>query len=281
VNVEELGRLLRQRFLELSVEPVALLDVGFGSTVVETADGIVFRFARSARAAAGQEHELRLLRQLVGRLPVAVPDPQWRIEPDEAVPFGALGYRKLVGEPLRVEDATDALAAELAGFLRALHGLRGIDARVGGDDRRALCAATLPALRERLEHEEVVRLEQWWTHVLADDVLRRFEPALRHADLWNENILVEHRRLVGVLDWGAAAIDDPAEDFAPLRHIGYAFAEAVLDAYGADEALRHRARRHWELREFHGIRAALELNDEHELADGIAKLRAGPVLHPE
>jgi aminoglycoside phosphotransferase (APT) family kinase protein len=281
VNIEELGRLLRAHFPDLRIDPVRLVDVGFGSTVVETGDRIIFRFARSKRAAAGHERELRLLRQLVGRLPVDVPDPQWRIERDAHVPFGAVGYGKLGGEPLRSDDADDVVARDVAEFLRALHGLEGVEAAKGADERVALRDATLPVLRKRLERGEVDQLETWWRGVLADDDFRRFEPVLRHGDLWNENLLVDQGRLVGVLDWGAAAIGDPAEDFAPLRHVGAAFADAVLDAYGADDALRHRAWRHWELRELYGIRAALELGDEEELADGIAKLRAGPILRPE
>jgi aminoglycoside phosphotransferase (APT) family kinase protein len=281
MTIEQLERLLRARFPDVRIEPLRLLDVGFGSTVVETGDGIIFRVARSERAAAGQERELRLLRQLSGRLPVEVPDPQWRIEPDAEVAFGAVGYRKLGGETLRTGDANHPVARDVAAFLRALHDLRGVEAATASDERVHLRDATLPVLRGRLEHEEVERLETWWAGVLADADFTRFEPALRHGDLWNENLLVDDGRLVGVLDWGAAAIGDPAEDFAPLRHVGAAFADAVLEVYGADRALRRRAWRHWELRELHGIRAALELADEEELDDAVAKLRAGPILRPE
>jgi hypothetical protein len=52
----------------------------------------------------------------------------------------------------------------------------------------------------------------------------------------------------------------------------------VLDAYGADDALRRRERRHWELRELYGIGIARELDVRDELADGVAKLRRGAIL---
>ena len=42
--------------------------------------------------------------------------------------------------------------------------------------------------------------------------------------------------------------------------------------------MRRRVQWHWELREFGGIRGAVELDDREELEDSIRKLRAGPVL---
>jgi hypothetical protein len=90
-------------------------------------------------------------------------------------------------------------------------------------------------------------------------------------------------RLLAVVDWEAAALGDPACDFAVQFHVGDEFAEATLAAYAAqgghvDASLRHRIRKQWELREFGGIRTALELNDQEEFADAIRKLKAGPLL---
>jgi aminoglycoside 2''-phosphotransferase len=276
-----LGARLQRRFPELSIEPLRLLDVGFGSTVVETADGVIFRIARDTRAAAGHACELRLLPQLAGRLPAAVPEPRWRIEPEAEFPHGAIGYPKLPGEPVPAAGATPRLAEDVARFLQALHALRDVEAETRPLELEALWAATRPALRLTLAPVELALLDDWWEGIRADERLREFEPALRHGDLWYENLLVEAGRLVAVVDWEGAAYADPAEDFAPLRHLGEEFADAVLTAYGAADALRHRAERHWELRELHGIRLALELQDAAELADGIAKLRAGPILRPE
>jgi aminoglycoside 2''-phosphotransferase len=277
----DLADRLQRRFPELSISPLRLLDVGFGSTVVETADGIVFRVARHPRAAGGHARELQLLPQLAGRLPIDVPEPRWRIEPDADFPHGAIGYRQLRGEPLTAGGGTDRLAEDVARFLRALHGLQDIAAESRELDLDSLREATLPALEHALEPAELARLDRWWDEICTDAALRTFEPALRHGDLWYENLLVAGGRLVGVLDWEGAAFADPAQDFAPLRHLGDPFSEAVLGAYGAGDALRLRAHRHWELREVDGIRLALELNDADELADAVRKLRAGPILHPE
>jgi aminoglycoside 2''-phosphotransferase len=277
----DLADRLQRRLPELSIAPLRLLDVGFGSTVVETADGIVFRVARHPRAAGGHTRELQLLPQLGGRLPVDVPVPRWRLEPDADFLHGAIGYRKLRGEPLTAGGGTHRLAEDVALFLRALHRLQDIDAESRELDLDSLREATLPALEHTLEPAELARLDCWWHEIRSDAGLRTFEPALRHGDLWYENLLVAGGRLVGVLDWEGAAFADPAQDFAPLPHLGDPFSEAVLGLYGASDAFRLRAQRHWELRELYGIRLALELDDADELADSVRKLRAGPILHPE
>ena len=50
---DELAARLQTQFPVLEVAPLTLLAEGFGSTVVETADGVVLRIARHARAAKG------------------------------------------------------------------------------------------------------------------------------------------------------------------------------------------------------------------------------------
>jgi aminoglycoside phosphotransferase (APT) family kinase protein len=280
---DELAAHLQSEFPDLTVSPLRLLDVGFGSTVVETADGVVLRVARHARATRGHANEEKLLPQLRGRLPVAVPDPMWRAEPSPSFPYGVIGYRKLAGERLAPANADATVAADVAFFAAQLHDIDDVDApRAEVDIAQELHEATADVLRRILTRDEHTRISRWWDEVLADDRFRTFEPRLRHGDLWHENLLVAEGRLVGVLDWGGAAYADPAEDFDALRHAGDEFAGAVLAEYPhVDGDFRHRIQRHWELRELWGVRTSLELGDDEELHDSIRKLRAGPVLAGE
>jgi aminoglycoside phosphotransferase (APT) family kinase protein len=280
---DELAAQLQHAFPDLEIVPLRELDVGFGSTVVETADGVILRIARHARATRGHANEATLLPQLQGRLPVAVPDPKWRAEPSPSFPHGVIGYRRIAGEPLRPADANDTIAADVAVFIGRLHAIDDADApRPDVDIAQELHDATADVLKRTLTHDEDARLSCWWEEILADRRFRTFEPRLRHGDLWHENLLVADGPLVGVLDWGGAAYADPAEDFDALRHVSDAFADAVLAAYPhADADFRHRIQRHWELRELWGVRIAVELGDEDEFADAVRKLRAGPVLGSE
>jgi aminoglycoside 2''-phosphotransferase len=209
--------------------------------------------------------------------------PGWRIEPGETFAFGVIGYRKLAGEPLEPANADDTVEADIAAFLECLHAIDDVENPSGPVDVFAeLHDATADVLQRALSPAEYDRVAQWWEDVRTDDRLDDFEPCLRHGDFWYENLLVENGRLVGVIDWGGAAYGDPAEDFDALRHVSDTFVEAVLARYAPkDPNLRHRIDRHWEAREFWGVRLAVELGDEAELTDAVRKLRAGPVLGAE
>jgi hypothetical protein len=67
--------------------------------------------------------------------------------------------------------------------------------------------------------------------------------------------------------------------------LGAAFTATVLDAYrlhgGAyDAEIEYRIERHWQLRELTGLPLAAAVRDLDEIAERIAKLRAGPILNP-
>jgi aminoglycoside phosphotransferase (APT) family kinase protein len=297
-ELADIERRLSVLFPGLAVAPLRQFDVGFGSVVVETSDGVIFRVARHATAAEGHAREARLLPALQGRLPLAVPDPRWRVERGSpGFPHGAIGHRRLAGTPLSpvvlASIGTASVARQLAAFLRALHCFPVQEAEQLGlphadhepDILRAFRDEVLPPLREALAPEEYQTICVWWERLLADPKMWDFTPTLRHGDLWYDHVLVDELRgrLVGVVDWEAAALGDPARDFAAQFHVGEEFAEATLAAYDEqggqiDQGLRHRVRRQWELREFGGIRTSVELNDREELQDAVRKLRAGPIL---
>jgi aminoglycoside 2''-phosphotransferase len=279
------------------VTPCRILGAGFRSLAVETAEGWVFRIRKHPQAEAGYAKEARLLPALGPHLPVAVPAPRWVAGPSARFPGGVLGYPLLPGTPLQPAHLTPAsgprLATEIAGFLRALHrfpvaealGLPSPDSEMAG--WAAMQATVLPALRGLLAAAEYQTVARWWAAFLADPALRAYPPALVHGDLWYENILVDDagQRIVGVVDFEDAAVGDPAQDFATLRHLGAPFADAVLAAYRAaggtlDPGFAHRLQRRWELREFDGLQFALQIEDAAETADAIRKLRAGPILNP-
>jgi Phosphotransferase enzyme family len=106
--------------------PLRHLETGFGSIVVETSDGVIFRVARHEWAAAGHAREAKLLPVLRDRVPLAVRQPRWYLEPGTpSLAYGAIGYRRLPGTPLSPERAKElgreTLARQIAAFLLPLH----------------------------------------------------------------------------------------------------------------------------------------------------------------
>jgi aminoglycoside 2''-phosphotransferase len=289
---------LRAAFPDLAgIEPLRIIGTGFGNTVVETADGLIFRLARHGQAAEGQRREARFLPALAERLPVSVPVPRWYAGPTAHFPFGVIGYRKLPGTPLQpamlIAANAGTIAADVAGLLLALHRFPVDEAArlglPGQEEERAELAtlreAVVPTLRAGLPRTEYGVIARWWDRLLADERCWHFRPVVRHGDLWYENLLVDtgQGRIAGVLDFECAAIGDPAQDFATQLHLGERFTARVIAAYEAaggalDDDFPQRLRRRWELREFDGLRLAIEAGDEAELVDAIGKLRRGPIL---
>jgi aminoglycoside phosphotransferase (APT) family kinase protein len=300
VEARELSRIaegLVRAFPDLGVVvPIRLLGSGFDSVAVEVSGGRVFRVARNQPAAAGQARELRLLPELRPHVPVPIPDPGWYADACPHFPFGVIGYPKIEGTALSpallAQGDLAAIAGGLAAFLAALHRFRPERAEAlgvpGPSARRAQIEALrdgeLPLLRQLLTADEYRTVSDWWDAFLTDPALRAYRPCLLHGDLWYENILVDGaaRSVAGVLDFGDAAVGDPAQDFASLLHLGERFTRHVLAAYvelgltlGDDPG--HRIQRYWELRELGGVQYALRF-DQTELDDALRKLRSGPVL---
>jgi aminoglycoside phosphotransferase (APT) family kinase protein len=276
--------------------PAQVLASGFSSIVVELAGRWVFTVARNPVAASGHALEARLLPALHAWLATPVPSPRWRVHPTVELPFGALGYPKLAGVPLAPERAeAPAIATGIAAFLVELHALppeRALALGVPAPAARRSALEVLrdeemPLLRDLLTATEHRTIARWWETFLSDRALRAAPACLIHGDLWYENVLVDPAadEVVGVVDFESAAVDDPAQDFATLMHLGPWFVARVAQAYasaGGDPGagFEHRLRRYWELREMGSVRHAIR-HDPAELDDALRKLRVGPVLSPD
>jgi aminoglycoside 2''-phosphotransferase len=291
-NLVEIAAGLRAAFPGLAqIPPLQLLGVGFGSVVVETAGGLVFRIARHRAAADGHRREARLLPILRQHVTVPLPDPRWHAAPSAALPDGAVGYAKLPGVPLTphtfARGAPAGIALDLARFLLDLHrfpvadalalGVPDDDARWGAiEDSRD---QSLPLLRNALTVREYERVATWWDSFLCDERMLDYVTALCHGDLWYENILVDDAasRVTGIVDFENAGVGDPAQDFATLLYLGTECVERVIAEYlsvgdAVDSGFRYRVGRLWELRE------ACFPDDPAEFGDQVRKLRAGPIL---
>jgi len=142
-----------------------------------------------------------------------------------------VGYPVIRGEPLVDEDPAGVRA-----FLEALHALDPAGLPVASDDwvdaYLRQCEEFERLVFPHLDADERGRAQRLFAEV---ETLVGFEPALLHADLGPDHLLVRKGRLAGVIDWGDARVGDPALDYAwPLNG---PFADWVVDS-----ELRRRAR---------------------------------------
>jgi aminoglycoside phosphotransferase (APT) family kinase protein len=271
--------------------------------VVETAGGVVFRVARVPRLHEGFPWQRNVLAAIGPRLHVAVPQPRWMTGPSPGLEHGAMGYRKLAGKVMTVASfaACDqqALATDIARLAADLHAIPPAETPMlrlvtpeGRMARERPCHDdVMPVLKERFSPEEYALAEAWWDRYLNDDRLLSYEPRVTHGDLWWQNLLVDDSgsRLEGVLDWELAVLGDPARDFAGLAYLGYDFIDRVFARYekitGApDPALRYRTPLVFQVREFWGLRHAVQFPEQRELDDALEKVRRvlrGYAVEPE
>ncbi|MEL7155757.1 MAG: phosphotransferase [Actinomycetota bacterium] len=199
---------------------------------LDSAPDVVVRLPRRANAAAGVDQEIAVL-QRIERSPIAsiVKTPVVRHvgEPGEGYP-----HRWSVLEWIDGSDAwiargeldagpADGLARDLGRVVEALGDIADVDVRPRPPGSRG---GPLQPLLDRLDGwlddptwnaaglldvAAVKRCAAEANEVIGESVTEGFV----HGDLIPGNLLVGHRRLTAVLDWGGAGLGDTAQDLAP------------------------------------------------------------------
>jgi aminoglycoside phosphotransferase (APT) family kinase protein len=225
------------------VAPLNVLGSGFGSLVLETSSGVVFKVARSRLVSERFDWEASLLRDIAALMPVGVPEPQWRASKLVGAPYGIVGYKKLAGAPLAAVPLTGkrgrTLGVQVGRFLAALHALQLSELATVlpiFDPNDVLTPTFLTEardlLRTQLTDDELGLLDGLFARLRHVGSTDGDSFVLTHGDLWYENLLVASgSRLSGVLDWSSAARSHRARDFAPLTYNGREYLEAAAHSY--------------------------------------------------
>jgi len=197
------ARLLAAALPQLRVETLQVLGRGWDSTAYLVNGELVFRLPDEPRDFTP---EVRLLRELHGRLPVDVPDPVV-VAPDGSF----FGYRYLHGEPLRVAPAgfPELWARAVVAVDRALPPARATEIGVRPFahlaqrlERVERARSTVPALADRVLAEYESRFEN----------AARARPTTMHADLGVDHWLTDEAGgLTAIIDWSDACV-------APIEH---------------------------------------------------------------
>ena len=264
---------IHQAYPELAITSVEGHDGGQNNDVLVLNGEWVFRFPRYPEALARLELETAILRAIEPYLPLEIPLPLYVALAGRvagAAPEGALaftGYRRIPGEPLWRETfaaiadggTVAALAAQLGGFLHALHSvslaeaitpaLDALGAELPRADTYETCASIYRRMRHKLFPEMRPDARRWATahfeEFLGDAANFAYEPVLKHSDFGPSNILFDREagRVRGILDFGSSCLGDPAYDFAGLLSgYGEAFVRRCAAVYPAVEGFLPRVR---------------------------------------
>jgi len=288
LDEERCRRAISEAFPALELLSVRYFNAGWDYELWEINGDLLFRFPFREDCAAPLLTEARLLQELAPYLSVPVPRPEYVSHGVESLSQPFFGYRKLDGISLNETsiggDALAAIGRQIGAFLRELHSFSAERAADLGvplyktdtwrefyRDFRARCDERVSPLLAAAEREQVA---DFWAVFLEDDRNFRFTPALVHADLGPEHILVDPGRaeLRAVIDFGDARVGDPAIDIVGLLRIQ----NAVLEGYGelADETFVQRAKVYWQIGPFHEVLYGLDINRREHIDAGLAGVRS-------
>jgi aminoglycoside phosphotransferase (APT) family kinase protein len=231
-------------------------SAGTDNAIYRLGDDLAVRLPRIHWAVDNVAKEQRWVPALAPHLPLSVPLPVARGEPEEAFPYPWGVVQWLPGETARLDlldDPIDA-ALELASFVRAL---RAVDATGGPASRRGLPVrggdAMLRIGLEGLQGEvDAAAVAEAWDRVLAASDYEGM-PVWFHGDLSYLNLLARGGRVVSVIDWGTCGVGDPAIDTMVAWSLFDADARAAYrEALGCDDAEWERGKG-WVLQGVYGI----------------------------
>ena len=218
------ARLIGAQFPQCDTADLEPVGVGWDHQVWRCGD-VLFRFPHQEGSLTAGHDRADALAHLAPLLPLAVPEPLLRGEPSALHPGHFVGYRWIPGElparlPLTPADRA-ATAPVLAGFLRALHAIpadraRGWGLEVEGPRGTMAERTTFGQQRaDQLRDTPFRPLAARAADAMVPPPPECTPPERRvvHGDLHAGQILLDRdHRVVGVIDWDALAIGDPAFD---------------------------------------------------------------------
>lgn len=222
VDADLARRLIATRFPEWSrLEIRHVASGGTDNAIFRLGSDLVIRLPRTPAAALRLEKEHRWLPSVAPHLPLAVPEPIARGEPDHDYPWAWSVYSWIEGVPATRAGISDidAAAMVLGRFVESLHRIDPSGGPEPGshNSNRGAALATrdsdtrdaIDRLGELVDHTTVTHA---WDQALAAPLWDRPGTWI-HGDLWETNLLLDDDgNLVAVIDFGCLGVGDPACD---------------------------------------------------------------------
>ena len=220
IDVSVARRLIDSQFPQWSHLPIAAVEFdGWDNRTFRLGSELTLRLPSGEWYAQQVDKEQRWLPVLAPQLPLPIPTPVARGEPDDGFPYPWSVYRWLDGElasNARIDDLP-GFATTLAAFLNAL---RCVDATGGpapgehnfyrGGPLSTYEGETLQAIDALGDEIPAEAVKRVWDDAMATSWDRA--PVWLHGDVATGNLLVRAGRLAAVLDFGSSGVGAPACD---------------------------------------------------------------------
>lgn len=240
---------IRENFPDLKINQISKIGEGTGNIAYEVNENLIFRFPKSPASVTQLAQEIKL--QPILKSFATKPYPNFTYLP---LDHSFVGYKKLSGRALihltNSFNSWDILAEEIAHFLNKLHSippseLVDLDLLVEDKSPADWLAHSYPYFEKT---KYLIPAKYHYSIKIFFDTTAPTQiviPVLCHNDLGIEHILIENDHVSAIIDWGGAAIADPACDFARLyRDLGPDLLAQVLAKYNiaAGNKINLRAR---------------------------------------
>lgn len=265
---------IRQLAPEVSISCVSINREGLLNDVVIINGELVFRFPKHEYGFRHLKDEVRILRLLRNYITLETPSPLY--EADDC-----LGYRMIPGETLRrdmlmrlTEDDQQAIADQLAQFLKELHGVpinQIADFEVPLADALMKYEGWVDAyerIREKVFPLLLPHVREWVTaHFeshLAESSNFEYELKMVDTDIPPYHIMFDRQRkcVNGIIDFGCAGLGDPAIDVGVIIYnYGESFMDEFYRVYPEAETYLKRARFYAGAHEVRWLLTGIERND--------------------
>jgi aminoglycoside 2''-phosphotransferase len=248
-----------QAYPDLVIENVrANFQNGQFNDILVINDELIFRFPKYADSIETLLTEVHILKRIQGWVTLPIPNPIYTSPKDiRTVSKVFMGYPLIPGKPLwretlaKITNDTirQKLADQLAGFLKALHGVPieqlnpGLPVHDGPDQWGKLYNDIRDHLFPLMRPDAQTWVRNHFESYLNNPRLHAYKICLRHDDFGTGNILYDDQtqEISGIIDFGSAGLGDAALDIAAASCYEESFFNRFYDAYPEIESMLERA----------------------------------------
>lgn len=246
-NIKAMKYILEHTFDGLKVNSIKVLESSYDSVAYFVNDEYIFKTKFSANKKKGYEKEKAIYDFLNKNLTtnIKIPRIDFSYITDE---LSIIGYKKINGKFLNPEmyatmsdEDKTILKKDIAKFLREMHNLDYSEISSYTIDKKQNVLEGYQLLRETIYNSlsdfEKQYIESFMERLNTTTIFGG-KKCLCHNDFsCNHLLLDDNNRLIGIIDFGAAGINDEYCDFIYLledsaEEIGVSFGEDILRLYG-------------------------------------------------